>query len=196
MTGSGGVELPGGSYKCHQSLGGRIDCAVGARSAGHTEHKLFSHYTVSMSALKAPYGTWVSPITTEAITKAVSPRQRVSVSILKTKLNFPSRQANGIVDIIVDSITSEVYHLESRPSEGGRCVLVHTVSNRDIVGPKWNIRTGVQEYGGAPAIVHDSVAYFSHFVDGRVYSVRVKSEDEPDAITPGKHSVRIMLKCG
>jgi hypothetical protein len=96
-------------------------------------------------------------------------------------------QANKIVDVLVDRITSEVYHLESRPSEKGRCVLVHTSSNRDVVGSKWNVRTSVQEYGGAPAIVYNGVCYFSHMVDGRVYRVVLKEEDgaEPEAITPG-----------
>ncbi|KAF9475580.1 alpha/beta-hydrolase [Pholiota conissans] len=125
---------------------------------------------MSLSAkLKAPYGTWSSPISTEAITKA----------------------ANAIVDVIVDRVTSEVYHLESRPSEKGRCVLVHTSSNRDIVGLNWNVRTGVQEYGGAAAIVHDSVVYFSHVVDGRIYCMHSEGKvREPEAVTPGDKPYR------
>ncbi|KAF8970860.1 Alpha/Beta hydrolase protein [Flammula alnicola] len=115
-----------------------------------------------MRLSQAPYGAWASPITAEAITKG----------------------ANGIADVIVDRVTSEVYHIESRPSEKGRCILVHTASHRDIAGAKWNVRTSVQEYGGAPAIVHDSVAYFSHMADGRIYCVRVKDASEPVAITP------------
>ncbi|PPQ74706.1 hypothetical protein CVT26_007557 [Gymnopilus dilepis] len=115
-----------------------------------------------MSPFRAPYGTWTSPITAEAITK----------------------RANSIGDVIVDRATSEVYHLESRPSEKGRVVLVHTASNRDIVGPGWNVRTGVHEYGGAAAIVHNGIAYFSHMADGRVYRVRLQDENEPEPITP------------
>lgn len=67
-------------------------------------------------------------------------------------------------------------------------MLVHTASNSDVVGSKWNVRTSVQEYGGAPAIVYDGVGYFSHMVDGRVYCVGLKAEaggTEPEAITPG-----------
>lgn len=96
-------------------------------------------------------------------------------------------KANTIIDVLVDRVTSEVYHIESRPSEKGRCVLVHTSSNRDVVGSKWNVRTSVQEYGGAPAIVYNGVGYFSHMADGRVYCVSLKAEDamEPEAITPG-----------
>ncbi|PPQ78775.1 hypothetical protein CVT25_010648 [Psilocybe cyanescens] len=121
-----------------------------------------------MSIQQAPYGTWNSPITAEGITKG----------------------ANSIAEIFVDRVTSEVYHLETRPSEKGRNVLVHTSSNRDIVGPGWNVRTGVHEYGGAPAIVHDGVAYFSHFVDGRVYRVEVKEGSEPEPITPNNKPYR------
>jgi hypothetical protein len=99
----------------------------------------------------------------------------------------PNLKASSIADVIVDPITSEVYHLEKRPSEGGRNVLVHTATNRDLVGPGWNVRTMVQEYGGAPAIVHGGVAYFSHSTDGRVYRIDIKQDDSiPEAVTPGK----------
>ncbi|KAJ6632595.1 alpha/beta-hydrolase [Mycena sp. CBHHK59/15] len=110
----------------------------------------------------APYGTWVSPMTAENITKD---------SVKRT-------------DILVDAITSVVYHLESRPSEGGRCVLVESHTGRDLVGRNWNVRTAVMEYGGAPAVVHGGVAYFSNFEDGRVYAVDVKEGSEPHAVTP------------
>ncbi|KAF8152590.1 alpha/beta-hydrolase [Crassisporium funariophilum] len=119
-----------------------------------------------MGPTTAPYGTWSSPITAEAITKG----------------------ANSIADVIVDRVTSEVYHIESRPSEAGRNVLVHTGSNRDVVGPAWNVRTSAQEYGGAPAIVHNAVAYFSNLSDGRIY--RVKEGGEPEAVSPEEKPYR------
>jgi len=52
------------------------------------------------------------------------------------------------------------------------------------------VRTSVQEYGGAPAIIYNGVAYFSHMVDGRVYRVALQAEDgvEPEAITPGSEA--------
>lgn len=52
-------------------------------------------------------------------------------------------------DVVVDPVTSKVYHLESRPSEGGRVVLVRTEDGVDIVGKEYNIRTGVQEVRSA-----------------------------------------------
>ena len=140
-----------------------------------------------MSPLKAPYGTWSSPITAEAIIKGVS---FLSFRVLIDSSSLPSiaiKKANKIVDVLVDRLTSEVYHIESRPSEKGRCVLVHTSSNRDMVGSEWNVRTTVQEYGGAPAIVYNGLGYFSHMADGRVYRVMLKAAAgaEPEAITPG-----------
>ncbi|EDR05394.1 uncharacterized protein LACBIDRAFT_303023 [Laccaria bicolor S238N-H82] len=98
-----------------------------------------------MVSSTAPYGTWSSPITAQAITKG----------------------ANGIADVLVDVITSEVYRVENRPSEAGRNVLVHTKLNKDVVGEGWNVRTGVQEYGGLAAVIHAGVIYFSHLPDGR-----------------------------
>jgi hypothetical protein len=149
----------------------------------------------SSGSLRAPYGTWSSPITTEAITKAVCHDSSTCHNQLKTSLITSVIQANAIVDVIVDPVTSEVYHIESRPSEKGRCVLVHTESDRDIVGVDWNVRTAVQEYGGAAAIVHDSLAYFSHVVDGRIYRVRVGGESaEPEPITPGAPNIRTCMR--
>ncbi|KAF9524556.1 Alpha/Beta hydrolase protein [Crepidotus variabilis] len=111
----------------------------------------------------APFGTWISPITAESVTKG----------------------ANGIAEVVIDNATSEVYHVESRPSEGGRSVLVRTATQQDITGPKWNVRTMVQEYGGAPAIVHNGIAYFSHLGDNRVYRISVSQPDkDPQPVTP------------
>ncbi len=85
----------------------------------------------------------------------------------------------------MDSVTHKIYHIERRPSEGGRAVIVDTINNRDVFGSQWNATTKVHEYGGGAAIVHDGTTYFSHSPDGRVYSI--KGESEPRAITPGEH---------
>lgn len=81
----------------------------------------------------------------------------------------------------MDPVSSRVYHLEKRPSEG-RNVLVDTENNTDLFGVNWNARSGVHEYGGAAATVHNGVAYFSHWVDGRVYMV--KGQETPKPVTP------------
>ena len=136
-----------------------------------------------MSPLTAPYGTWTSPITAEAITKRVRFSFILSNSVFFFWLTKKSK-ANGIADIIVDNVTSEVYHIESRPSEGGRCVIVHTSSGQDIVGVGWNVRSAVHEYGGGAAIVHNNIAYFSNLSDGCVYRVQVGGQ--PECVSPGK----------
>ncbi|KAJ7074651.1 Alpha/Beta hydrolase protein [Mycena amicta] len=109
----------------------------------------------------APYGTWKSPISAGNITKA----------------------SVRLTDVVVDSAAGKVYHLETRPSEGGRSVLVDSESGKDVAGKPWNVRTGVHEYGGAPAVVHAGVAYFSNVVDGRVYKVECHG-GEPVPVTP------------
>ncbi|KAF5378917.1 hypothetical protein D9757_008722 [Collybiopsis confluens] len=111
---------------------------------------------------RAPYGRWKSPITAERITGSVTSTD----------------------DVIVDNITSIVYHLEGRPSEKGRVTLVESSTGREIVPKDVNVRSGVHEYGGAAAIVHDGVAYYSNFGDNRLYKVGVKEGSLPEAITP------------
>ncbi|KAG6919675.1 hypothetical protein DXG01_002618 [Tephrocybe rancida] len=113
-----------------------------------------------MSPESAPYGTWTSPITAEAITKGALP----------------------IGGVVVDPITSKVYHLEKRPSEGGRVTIIDTSSNTELTSGEWNVRTGVHEYGGGAAIAHSGVIYFSHYSDGQVY--RLKEGLKPEAVTP------------
>ena len=97
-----------------------------------------------------------------------------------------SQKANRIADIIVDHVTSEVYHIESRPSEAGRCVLVNTISGQDIVGLGWNVRSAVHEFGGGAATVHNNIVYFSNLSDGCVYQVNLKVGGQPECVSPGK----------
>ncbi|KAL1748330.1 hypothetical protein HDZ31DRAFT_30044 [Schizophyllum fasciatum] len=118
-----------------------------------------------MSAIpkRAPYGAWKSPITADHV------------------VNSPGRSAD---ELLVDPGTSERYHLVVRPSESGRSALVHSETGKDVLpGKEWNVRTGVHEYGGAPAIVRDGIVYFSHRKDNRVYRFRA-GEGEPTAVTP------------
>ncbi|KAG2018771.1 prolyl oligopeptidase, variant 3 [Coprinopsis cinerea AmutBmut pab1-1] len=129
---------------------------------------------MSQGTKKAPYGTWESPVTAEAITK----------------------NANSIEALLVDGVTGTVYNLERRPSEGGRSVLVETRSGKDVLGPKsdgsrWNVRTGVQEYGGSPALVHNNIVYFSHYDDGRIYSKELGTEgSKVIGVTPASKPYR------
>jgi hypothetical protein len=74
-------------------------------------------------------------------------------------------------------------------------VLVNTKTGQDVtVGKDWNVRTGVHEYGGAPAIVHNGITYFSHYGDGRIY--QVKEGGEPEAVTPGESTLLLSSAWG
>ncbi len=96
----------------------------------------------------AAYGSWKSPITPEIITSNVI----------------------GLGKMCFDG--SDLYWLESRPSEGGRQVLVKQSINgihTDITPFSFNVRTRVHEYGGGEYVVHNGTVYFSHFSDQRIY---------------------------
>lgn len=98
--------------------------------------------------MKAPYGSWKSPITSDLI----------------------------IADTV--GLSSPIWHrgallwMESRPQEGGRNVLVMREddgSERDINPAPFNIRTRVHEYGGGAWFLHDGALFFSNFSDQHLY---------------------------
>ena len=55
------------------------------------------------------------------------------------------RQGSKVDELVVDPITSTIYHIERRPAEAGRNVIVHTEKGEDAVGKEWNVRSGVHE---------------------------------------------------
>ena len=102
--------------------------------------------------MKAPFGTWHSPITSDLI----------------------------IADTI--SLSSPIWHqgnllwVESRPQDAGRNVLVlkeQDGSERDINPAPFNIRTRVHEYGGDAWLLHENTVYFSNFSDQHLYRQRL-----------------------
>lgn len=96
----------------------------------------------------APYGSWRSPITADLI---------VSGTI-------------GLGQPVLDG--QDLYWLESRPTEGGRSVIVRRTlggETEDITPPGFNVRTRVHEYGGGAYTVTDGVVYFSNFADQQLY---------------------------
>ncbi len=96
----------------------------------------------------APYGSWRSPITADLI---------VSSSV-------------GVSQPAIDG--DDVYWLESRPTEGGRSVIVRRTadgSTHDINPAPLNARTRVHEYGGGDYLVHNGSVYFANFADQRLY---------------------------
>jgi dipeptidyl aminopeptidase/acylaminoacyl peptidase len=113
----------------------------------------------------APYGSWKSPVTTDAV---------VSATIRLT-------------GVALDH--GDIYWIEGRPTEGGRHAIVKCSGNdgtiSDVIPQSFNARTLVHEYGGGSYAVHEGTIYFSNFSDQRLY--RVRSGEEPVPITePGE----------
>jgi dipeptidyl aminopeptidase/acylaminoacyl peptidase len=112
----------------------------------------------------APYGSWRSPITAAMIVAEIV----------------------GLHEVSLDG--DDTYWTESRPTEGGRSVLVrHTLDDyrSDVIAAPFNVRSRVHEYGGGAYAVRDGIVIFSHFADNRLYRLDLAaSETEPHPITP------------
>jgi dipeptidyl aminopeptidase/acylaminoacyl peptidase len=109
-------------------------------------------------AQSAPYGRWKSPITSDLIVAGTV----------------------GLGQIALEG--RDVYWTESRPTEGGRSVIVRRTPDgetRDVTPPSFNARTRVHEYGGGAFLVADGTVYFSNFQDQRLYRQDPGSEPRP-----------------
>jgi len=109
----------------------------------------------------APCGSWVSPLTSDRI---------VAKSIKLGQIMLS---------------TDHVYWVESRPTEGGRNVIIRLLEDgsQEILTPQpFNVRTRVHEYGGTSYVVTDQGLYFSHFADQRLYRLASGHDSEP--LTP------------
>lgn len=110
---------------------------------------------------KTSYGSWKSPITSDVI---------VAGTI-------------GLSEITLDG--NDIYWLESRPTEGGRNVIVKRTPDgrtRDMTPQPLNARTRVHEYGGGAFLVVDGTVYFSNFSDQRLY--QQPPGEAPQSLTP------------
>lgn len=110
----------------------------------------------------APYGEWQSPISSDLI---------VSASI-------------RLVEIVPGGDT--IYWIESRPTDGGRYVLVRYNADgttTDITPTPFNVRTQVHEYGGGPVVIDEDTIYFTNFDDQRLY-IQEGLVAEPRPLTP------------
>lgn len=109
----------------------------------------------------APYGTWSSPIGAEML-------------------------ASSAVGLSEPSLRDGVgYWLESRPTEGGRSVLMAGdpfSSPREITPAGFDVRTTVHEYGGGAYVVDRGAVFFSNFADQRLH--RQGPGGTPVPITP------------
>jgi dipeptidyl aminopeptidase/acylaminoacyl peptidase len=109
----------------------------------------------------APYGTWASPITAEAVAAG----------------------ALRLGSVLVDDET--IYWLEGRPAEGGRDVIVKRAPDgrvSDVTPSGTNVRTRVHEYGGAAYVVSRGTVYYTEFADQRIYCLAPGGHTSP--VTP------------
>ena len=94
-----------------------------------------------------PYGEWPSPISSGAVASA-------GISIRQTG-------ADG----------SDIYWVEGRPADGGRCVVVRREADgtaTDLLDAPWSVRTHAHEYGGGEFLAHDGVVYLYQDDDQRL----------------------------
>lgn len=127
--------------------------------------------SASMEAVKekvtAPYGSWNSPITADVIAGA------------EKRLGGISVDGDG-----------RLIWLESRPTEGGRGVLVRESEKLgeepvDITPKDFAVRTLAQEYGGGAFTISGSTVVFSNYKDQRLYKQSIAPGDlSPSPITP------------
>ncbi len=109
----------------------------------------------------APCGSWKSPITSDLI--------------VSETIHFGQTCRDG----------EELYWIELRPREKGRCVIVRRAPDGtcvDVNPAPFNARTRVHEYGGGAYLVADGITYFSHFADQRLY--RQRRARAPEPLTP------------
>jgi dipeptidyl aminopeptidase/acylaminoacyl peptidase len=102
----------------------------------------------------APYGTWTSPVTVELMTGA----------------------AIGLSALAVDG--SDLYWLESRPSEAGRTALCRRGRDgivSDVTPPPIDVGSRVHEYGGGAYAVAAGAIVFSERADGSVWLIEGES---------------------
>jgi dipeptidyl aminopeptidase/acylaminoacyl peptidase len=114
-----------------------------------------------MASRTAPYGAWRSPITAELLV----------------------HQAVGLGQVELDG---EVVHwMESRPSEGGRQVVVRAEADgttTEVTPAGFSARTQVHEYGGRCYTVAHGVLVTSSWEDQRLW--RFEEGRPPVALTP------------
>lgn len=116
----------------------------------------------SPSPVEAAYGTWDSPLSADHLVEHV------------VRLSQP--QVDG----------DDIYWVESRPSDGGREVIVRRSGGdvRDVIPAEFYARTRVHEYGGRCYAVRNGTVVFSNWFDQRLWMVREESPPRPLTAEP------------
>ncbi|MDH3642664.1 MAG: prolyl oligopeptidase family serine peptidase [Gammaproteobacteria bacterium] len=112
----------------------------------------------------APFGSWRSTLSAEAIAAGVKGLQEL--------------RSHGEV----------LYWLESRPAEQGRTVLMARTADgacRELTPAPYNVRSRVHEYGGGAYLPCAAGVFFVNFVDQRIYRISdIFQAEDGDAIEP------------
>ncbi len=110
----------------------------------------------------AEYGFWKSPITSDLI--------------VQEAVRLAAPRLDG----------GDVYWIEGRPAERGRCVLVRSRASAsgpvDLTPAPFNVRSLVHEYGGGAYVVRENSVFFSNYDDQRLYLI--SNGQAPAPITP------------
>ncbi|MED6148077.1 hypothetical protein PIB30_049806 [Stylosanthes scabra] len=123
--------------------------------------------TAASDTVTSPYGSWKSPITADIVSGA-------------------SKRLGGTA---VDGHGRLIW-LESRPSEGGRGVLVLEPENPgsdpvDVTPKEFGVRSLAQEYGGGAFTVSGDFVFFVNYKDQRLYKQSLSSLGVPPVpLTP------------
>ena len=112
------------------------------------------------SMVRAPFGSWKSPITADALA------------------------ASGIRLGDLQVHDGKPYWIETRPLEQGRCAIVSGQGNEvvDLLPAEYSVRSLVHEYGGGAYTAHGDGVFFSNLKDQRIY--HAKSHGWLAPITP------------
>ncbi len=112
---------------------------------------------VTDTKTRAPYGSWVSALSAQAVAAGGARLDNVRV-------------ADGVI-----------YWTENLPSEGGRIALWRFANGMatTVSPPGSNVRTRVHEYGGAPYGVAGSRIVYSQYSDQKLYGLDASGEARP-----------------
>ncbi len=114
-----------------------------------------------METQVAPYGSWRTPVTSELV--------------VASAVRLGAAAADG----------GDVLWAEERPTEDGRTELVRRSPEGhalDLLGPDFNARTALHEYGGGAWWARDGVVWFANWDDQRLYRRNVSGTCQP--LTP------------
>lgn len=105
---------------------------------------------------------------------------------------MPRPSTVTFAEVLVDSADGRAYHVEARPAEQGRNVLVDSSTGHVITPEDQNTRTVVHEYGGGAAAVHRGRAVISDVKSSLAYELKRQGDSWSGArrIVPDNNALR------